>query len=143
MVLRRLLNRAGVALLVAMTLGATPALADYAADRNAIHNGPCAKKVGDRQVTLDITPRPVRHMQELTFKVTMAPAEGLPSTLILDLSMPGMMMGKNQVTLKRQSDGAWEGAGVIVKCRSGRTLWQATILSPELGNPAFSFNVRD
>jgi len=143
MVLRRLLNRAGVALLVAMSLGATPALADYAADSNAIHNGPCAKKVGDRQVTLDITPRPVRHMQELTFKVTMAPAEGLPSTLILDLSMPGMMMGKNQVTLKRQADGAWKGAGIIVKCMSGRTLWQATILSPALGNPAFTFNVRD
>jgi hypothetical protein len=143
MVLRRLLKRAGTALLLAMTLGATPALADYAADSNAIHNGPCTKQAGKRQVTLDITPRPVRHMQELTFKVIMAPAEGLPSTLILDLSMPGMMMGKNQVTLKRQPDGAWEGAGIIVKCRSGRTLWQATILSPELGNPAFSFNVRD
>lgn len=143
MVLRRQLTRAALALLVAMSLGATPVLADYTADSNAIHSGPCTKQAGDRQVTLDISPKPVRHMQELTFKVTMAPAEGLPSSLILDLSMPGMMMGKNQVTLKRQSNGAWEGKGIIVKCRSGRTLWQATILSPELGNPAFSFNVRD
>lgn len=143
MVLRRQLTRAALALLVAMPLGAAPALADYTADSNAIHSGPCTKQAGDRQVTLDISPKPVKHMQELTFKVTMAPAEGLPSSLILDLSMPGMMMGKNQVALKRQPDGAWEGKGIIVKCRSGRTLWQATILSPELGNPAFSFNVRD
>ena len=143
MVLRRLLKRAGTALLVAMTLGATPALADYVADSNAIHSGPCTKQAGNRQVTLDISPKPVRHMEELTFRVTMAPPEGLPSNLILDLSMPGMMMGKNQVALKRQANGAWEGKGIIVKCRSGRTLWQATILSPELGNPAFSFNVRD
>lgn len=143
MVLRRQLSRAALALFVAMSLGATPALADYTADSNAIHSGPCTKQAGDRQVTLDISPKPVRHMQELTFRVTMAPAEGLPSSLILDLSMPGMMMGKNQVTLKRQPGGAWEGKGIIVKCRSGRTLWQATILSPELGNPAFSFNVRD
>lgn len=143
MVLRRQLTRAALALLVAMPLGAAPALADYTADSNAIHSGPCTKQAGDRQVTLDISPKPVKHMQELTFKVTMAPAEGLPSSLILDLSMPGMMMGKNQVTLKRQPGGAWEGKGIIVKCRSGRTLWQATILSPELGNPAFSFDVRD
>lgn len=143
MVLRRQLTRAALALLMAMPLGAAPALADYTADSNAIHSGPCTKQAGDRQVTLDISPKPVKHMQELTFKVTMAPAEGLPSSLILDLSMPGMMMGKNQVTLKRQPSGAWEGKGIIVKCRSGRTLWQATILSPELGNPAFSFNVRD
>jgi len=126
-----------------MSLCAMPAMADYTADSNAIHSGPCTKKANNRQVTLDITPKPVRHMQELTFRVTMAPADRLPSTLTLDLSMPGMMMGKNQVTLKQQPGGAWEGKGIIVKCMSGRTLWQATILSPELGNPAFSFNVRD
>jgi hypothetical protein len=132
-----------MALLVVMTLGAAPGLADYAADSNAIHNGPCTKKAENREVTLDITPRPVRHMQELTFRVTMVPAERLPSTLILDLSMPGMVMGKNQVTLKKRPDGAWEGKGIIVRCMSGRTLWKATLLSSELGNPAFTFNVRD
>ncbi|RXK88307.1 hypothetical protein EST62_03575 [Chlorobaculum sp. 24CR] len=143
MVLRRQLSRAALALFVAAAFGATPALAGYTADSNTIHNGPCTKQVGNRQVTLAITPRPVRHMRELTFRVTMAPAEGVPATLVLDLSMPGMVMGKNQVTLKRQADGAWKGRGIIVKCMSGGTLWKAMILSQQLGNPSFTFNVRD
>jgi hypothetical protein len=126
-----------------MTLGVTTALAGHAADSNAIHNGPCTKQVGNRQVTLAITPRPVRHMRELTFRVTVAPAQGVPSPLVLDITMPGMVMGKNQVILKQQPDGTWKGRGIIVKCISGSTLWQAMILSPELGNPAFTFNVRD
>ncbi len=143
MVLRRQLSRAALALLVALSLGAVPALAGHAADSNAIHNAPCTKQAGNRQVTLSITPRPVRHMRDLTFKITIAPDAGLPSALVLDLSMPGMVMGKNQVILKRQPDGSWKGRGIIVKCMSGGTLWQAMILSPELGNPAFTFNVRD
>lgn len=143
MVLRRQLSRAALALLVALSFGATPALAGQAADSNAIHNGPCSKQISNRQVTLAITPRPVRHMRELTFRVNIAPSEGLPPTLVLDLSMPGMVMGKNQVILKRQADGSWKGRGIIVKCMSGGTLWQAMLLSPQLGNPAFTFNVRD
>ncbi|MGC8774533.1 MAG: hypothetical protein ACP5R6_04635 [Chlorobaculum sp.] len=143
MVLRRQLSKTGVAILMAMSLSATPALAGHAADSNAIHNGPCTKQAGNRQVTLAITPRPVRHMRDLTFRITIAPDAGVPSTLVIDLSMPGMVMGKNQVILKRQPDGSWKGRGIIVKCITGGTLWQAMILSPELGNPAFTFNVRD
>jgi hypothetical protein len=144
MVLRRQLSRAALALFVAMTPGAASALADYTADSNALHSGPCTKKADDgRNVTLEITPRPVRQMRELTFRVTMTPADGLPPTLVIDLTMPGMVMGKNQVVLKRQPDGAWTGRGIIVKCITGGKLWKAMILSPELDNPAFTFNVRD
>ena len=82
-------------------------------------------------------------MQELTFTLTVQPCETLPASLLLDLSMPGMMMGKNQVTLLKKSNCIYEGKGVIVRCMSGRTLWRVTIISDELHNPAFTFNVRE
>ena len=108
-----------------------------------IHQGPCTITAGQRTVTLNIEPKPVRAMKELTFSVTVTPCDKLPETLLLDLSMPGMQMGKNQVTLGKKSACLYEGKGVIVRCMSGRTLWQATILSRELNNSAFTFNVRE
>jgi hypothetical protein len=113
------------------------------ADSNAIHSGPCTKHTAGRTVVLEINPRPVRHMAELTFTVTVTPGTDIPSTLTLDLTMPGMYMGKNQVMLQKKRTGTWEGKGVIVRCMSGRKLWQATIVSADLGNPSFTFEVRD
>ncbi|WP_449258950.1 hypothetical protein [Chlorobium limicola] len=108
-----------------------------------IHAGPCTKKAGDASVTLEISPRPVRHMQELIFSLTIKPCSSLPDTLVLDLSMPGMDMGKNQVALVRKSNCRYEGKGLIVRCMSGRKLWKATVLSEKLDNPGFTFDVRD
>lgn len=113
------------------------------ATESNIHEGPCTITAGSRSVTLNIEPKPVSAMKELTFSVTVTPCDKLPDTLLLDLSMPGMMMGKNQVTLVKKRDCLYEGKGIIVRCMSGRTLWQVTILSDELHNPAFTFNVRD
>jgi hypothetical protein len=110
---------------------------------NSIHEKACSVTVGQRTVTLNIEPKPVKHMKELTFSVTVTPCEKLPETLLLDLSMPGMQMGKNQVTLVKKSACRYEGKGIIVRCMSGRTLWQATVLSDTLNNPAFTFNVRE
>jgi hypothetical protein len=117
--------------------------ADTIADSNAIHAAPCTKTAAGRQVTLEIDPKPVRHMQELTFRVSIDPCDGIPSNILLDLGMPGMVMGRNQVRMSRKSASAWEGKGIIVRCMSGRRLWRATLLRPELGNPSFTFDVRD
>ncbi len=110
---------------------------------NNIHEKACTITSGNYNVTLNIEPKPVQHMKELTFSVTVKPCDKLPDTLQLDLSMPGMEMGKNQVTLIKKSGGLYEGKGIIVRCMSGRTLWRATIISDELKNPAFIFNVRE
>ncbi len=110
---------------------------------NSIHEKACTVTAGQRTVTLNIEPKPVKHMKELTFSVTVTPCDKLPETLLLDLSMPGMQMGKNQVTLVKKSACLYEGKGIIVRCMSGRTLWQATVLSDTLNNPAFVFNVRE
>jgi hypothetical protein len=123
-------------MLVGCTLHASPV-------DNSIHEKACSVTVGQRTVTLNIEPKPVRAMKELTFSVTVTPCDKLPDTLLLDLSMPGMQMGKNQVTLVKKSACLYEGKGIIVRCMSGRTLWQATILSDTLNNPAFVFNVRE
>ncbi len=108
-----------------------------------IHEKACTITSGSYTVTLNIDPKPVKHMKELTFSMTVSPCDKLPASLLLDLSMPGMAMGKNQVTLVKKSACLYEGKGIIVRCMSGRTLWQATILSDELNNPAFTFNVRE
>lgn len=108
-----------------------------------IHGGPCTKTAGSTIVTLDVAPRPVRHMQELLFTLTLKPCATMPDTLMLDLSMPGMDMGKNQVALARKKNCLYQGKGIIVKCKSGRRLWKATVISEKLNNPAFTFDVRD
>lgn len=135
--------RAAIALLALVAPGSSPLAAEPQGDSNAIHSGPCSRQAANRKVTLEIDPKPVRHMRELTFRVRVDPSAGLPQELVVDLTMPGMMMGRNQVLLTRQGASTWEGKGLIVKCRSGLTLWQAQLLSPALGNPAFTFNVRD
>ncbi len=109
------------------------------------HAGPCTKEAGEYVITLDVAPKPVLYMKELTFDVTFSenspPIES--ESLLLDLSMPGMDMGKNQVTLEKIGTYRYSGTGIIVKCPSGRTLWRATVLLSESLKPAFTFNVRD
>ncbi|MCL5022789.1 MAG: FixH family protein [Nitrospirae bacterium] len=120
-----------------------------------IDKGACSKEVGGDEVTIDITPKPVKAMQELVFHLTfrrnspsgfLATAGGggvggLPGEFTLDLSMPGMYMGMNRVLLRRTSGGTYSGKGVIPKCRSGKRLWKATVALPQEGQVGFTFNV--
>jgi hypothetical protein len=106
-----------------------------------IQKGACVQTVGGYKVTLDITPRPVKAMQELTFKVTV---EGLPGPVkppYIDLNMPAMDMGKNRVFLTHLGQGVFHGQGVIVRCRSGKRTWQAKTVFPDLGSTCFIFDV--
>jgi hypothetical protein len=52
-----------------------------------------------------------------------------------------MQMGPNRVRLISVGDHAYEGRGVIIKCPSGRKIWQATVTIPEAGQTDFIFNV--
>lgn len=131
-------------MIAALLFGARASGAETIADSNTIHTGRCTRTSAGRQITLEIEPKPVMSMRELTFRVTIEPCDRMPSSLLLDLAMPGMAMGNNQVNMsRRQNSCIWEGKGVIVRCMSGRTLWKTTLLYPELGNPAFTFNVRN
>ena len=104
------------------------------------HRGACSQSLGDLAVSLEITPRPVKAMQDLVFKVTITGHR--PSKIpYIDLGMPGMKMGPNRVLLRETEKGDYEGKGVIVRCPSGRRTWFANVTMPGSGEVKFVFDV--
>ena len=59
----------------------------------------------------------------------------------IDLGMPGMKMGPNQVILTADEKNVYQGKGIIVRCPSGRKTWQATVTVPDVGTAEFVFDV--
>ena len=105
-----------------------------------IQSGGCQKQINARTVHLEILPKPVKAMKDLTFQVKIS-GDSLLEAPFIDLGMPGMKMGPNRVILKKKGAAAYEGQGVIVRCKSGKTIWQATVVPPEIGNVMFTFDV--
>jgi hypothetical protein len=104
------------------------------------HKELCTQSLGSLTVSLEITPRPVKAMQDLVFTVSVS--DNPPSKApYIDLGMPGMKMGPNRVLLKRTDQGFYEGKGVIVRCPSGRRTWFANITIPGSGEVKFIFDV--
>lgn len=100
--------------------------------------GPCQRllEAAGARVTLEIEPRPVRSMKDLTFTVRAwrdgfpiggASEAGTEWQAEIALAMPGMYMGENRVRLAPLGPGAWRGRGVIVRCPSGRRTWSAEV----------------
>ncbi len=106
-----------------------------------IQKGPCSRMVADRKVGLDISPRPVKAMQDLIFRVTIDGPADISSPPYIELGMPAMKMGPNKVQLQDLGGGVFEGRGVIVRCKSGRRTWQAEVRIPGLGEAKFIFDV--
>jgi hypothetical protein len=113
-----------------------------------IQKGSCLKETGDGMtVEFDVQPKPVATMSELTFIVNLTRG-GFPASdasVALDLSMPGMFMGKNQPILKHAKNGRYEGKGVLVQCASGRKTWRADVTIGHGGKNAvasFVFEVK-
>lgn len=107
-----------------------------------LHRGACTQNLAGSTVTLTVTPRPVKAMQDLLFRVRLngkhPPDNEQP---YIDLGMPGMNMGPNRVKLQSKGNAIYEGSGVIVRCRSGRRTWQATVTIPGTGQAEFIFDV--
>jgi hypothetical protein len=80
-------------------------------------------------ITLDILPKPVRTLSELRFLVAVKKnnAPVTDAIVTLDLSMPGMYMGKNRPVLKHRGQGIYQGTGIITRCSSGQKNWQAKV----------------
>ncbi|HSB33363.1 MAG TPA: FixH family protein [Nitrospirota bacterium] len=96
-----------------------------------VQAGPCRGQTGDGlSVEFDIAPKPVAAMSDHSFAVTLT-LGGKPATdvssVMLDLSMPGMFMGKNQPAMRSAGAGRYEGKGVIIRCASGKKTWQAEV----------------
>ena len=113
-----------------------------------IQEGSCIRNLDNNtSIEFDIQPKPVAAMTDLTFHVTIK-QNGKPvenASLLLDLSMPGMFMGKNQPMMKHTKNGVYEGHGVIVRCMSGRKTWKADVsatASDHKTSAAFIFEVK-
>lgn len=100
--------------------------------RCAISAGPCEARMAEAgaTVTLEIEPRPVRALADLTFTVRARrgalPLGGADGEIAL--SMPGMYMGENRVRLASLGGGVYRGKGVIVRCPSGHRSWSAEVI---------------
>ena len=79
-------------------------------------------------------------MKELIFTIRATGRNTAPA-ILLDLSMPGMYMGRNEVVLKKNPDGSYSGKGIIPRCPSGRMLWRAAVTVPGAGKVSYTFNV--
>lgn len=120
----------------------------FAADRYRkmincdIHQTACIKRISTCTITFDVTPKPIKAMKDLLFRVSLS--GNVPVNVkapYIDLGMPGMNMGPNRVVLKLSEPGVYEGKGIIVRCPSGRRIWQATVTVPNIGQAEFIFDV--
>jgi hypothetical protein len=110
---------------------------------------PCTQPLpGGGEVTLEIGPRPLRTMVELTVRAEVRgaePARGSEDVAVA-FSMVGMDMGKNEVRLA-PADGAFSGVAVLVRCPSGRKDWIGEVRIGRAGEPAravrFPFTVSE
>ena len=105
-----------------------------------IQSSSCRKQINGRTVDLEILPKPVKAMKDLTFQVKISGDSFLEAPFI-DLGMPGMKMGPNRVILKKNGVTTYVGQGVIVRCPSGKTIWQAVVTLPDVGSVVFTFDV--
>lgn len=97
----------------------------------SIDAGPCVVKAagGKIEATFTINPKPVTAMRELSFSLRLTD-NGKPissAAVTIELSMPGMYMGKNRITMAGRGNGLYEGTGTFVRCPSGGKLWQAVV----------------
>jgi hypothetical protein len=133
----------GILFLVSLFFSAYPLGASLAAGVKVdcdIQSDCCQKQINGRTVTLEILPKPVKAMTDLTFQVKIS-GDSLSEAPFIDLGMPGMKMGPNRVVLKKIGAATYEGQGVIVRCQSGKTIWQATVTLPDIGKAVFTFDV--
>lgn len=137
------LAAAGILLSLTVFRLPEPTAPGGAAPNCDIQRAACTQPLAGGTATLEILPRPVRAMTDLTFRLTLAPApgaeEGLP---FIDLDMPAMFMGYNRVRMVRESPGTYSGTGVIVRCPTGIPTWEARVTVPGRGEASFVFDVR-
>lgn len=97
---------------------------------------------GTQEVTLSLDPWPPRAMAEASFDVHL-PGYGAGPPPHVELSMPGMEMGRNRVPLTRSGDGHFRGTGVFVRCPSGKRGWEAAVSVPDRGRAVFRVELAD
>jgi hypothetical protein len=107
-----------------------------------INKGACIKTFHSGRVYFEISPRPVKPMKRLLFRVWLEGIDYPKDRIRLFLSMPGMDMGENLVILKEVRKGLYEGTGIIVRCPSGKTVWRADMTLVDHEKVSFTFDLK-
>ena len=97
--------------------------------------GPCSKALGDAELTVELVPRPLATMRELSVSARLL-RRGAPAgeaEVRLSFAMAGMDMGDNSVRLAGAGDGRYQGKAVLVRCASGRRDWIVTAVVRQAG----------
>lgn len=91
---------------------------------------------GGGEVTLELSPRPLRTLRELAVSARLSPAAVGEETATVAFAMAGMEMGRNEARLAADGDGRLAGTAVLVPCPSGRRDWTAEVRVERAGAPA-------
>ncbi len=94
-----------------------------------------------KEVVVEIGPKPIQTMKLLLFQVKLNGYRN-PEKVVIDLSMPGMVMGINRFTLKKIDSDNYEGKTIIPSCTTGKTLWLAKIIINHNIEKEIRFNVQ-
>ncbi|MEN8189084.1 MAG: hypothetical protein ABFS19_04505 [Thermodesulfobacteriota bacterium] len=100
-----------------------------------------AETGGEKELTLTIGPKPIQTMKLLSFRVQLTGYRE-PEQLIVDLSMPGMVMGINRFNLEKVDANMYEGKSIIPTCSTGKTLWLAKVIIDHEIEKKVLFNVQ-
>lgn len=90
-----------------------------------LHTGPCEAVLGERRVTLSLSPGPLQSMQPIHVEVALAGIEA--QGVLLDLQGLDMYMGINQTLLQPAASGQWQGQTEIAVCATGKMTWRAQL----------------
>jgi nitrogen fixation protein FixH len=111
-------------------------------DGDPLPPGTLRAAAGTQRVILSLDPWPPRAMEEIAFDVSLPGYEGDAPPRV-ELSMPGMEMGRNRVPLSRSGDGHFRGTGLFVRCPSGKRDWVAAVSVPGRGKAVFRVELAD
>lgn len=113
----------------------------------SVADRPCTLALAGGEVTLDLGPRPLRTMADLSVAVELRGLAVAPAAVEVSFEMAGMDMGANVSLLSPAGGGRFAGKGVLVRCPSGRKDWIAEVRVAAPGAPPasarFPFTVRE
>ena len=96
-------------------------------DKNCdLHKGPCAvTDIEGTKYTLEVFPKHIPLMEEISFKVTSSKQEN--KDFKLKIYAPKMFMGEFIFNLKQEKDGSYKSTGTLPTCLVGNMQWHVDI----------------
>lgn len=119
---------AGAAFLVARSWQARDATSFQrltAPDSCDLRAGPCARQIGEGQVSFEITPADIPLMKTLTLRVTTNQLE--VAGIVVEIRGLNMDMGLNRTVLQRDQEDVWIGETILPLCSQRRMEWEAAV----------------